>query len=211
MAEPLRSGRVFSAPHVAGYWAKARAAIDGGPVWHPLAYHCPDVAAAADRLLANSPRRLEPLAGLAQTSPAALHGLFVLLIALHDIGKFSRRFQPRATRRGKPSGTVAAMPIQMLAMTRSGSPCGTRSSRSSSVLRRAPRGRPGSVGGYHRASRPSGRQRRRGLTLASRVSSLREGGPPRVGQRYGRLISRTIGYSLRLHPGQPSVKLPQIS
>ena len=100
MAEPLRSGRVFSAPHVAGYWAKARAAIDGGPVWHPLAYHCLDVAAAADRLLANSPRRLEPLAGLAQTSPAALHGLFVLLIALHDIGKFSRRFQAKSGRRG---------------------------------------------------------------------------------------------------------------
>ena len=129
MAEPLRSGRVFSAPHVAGYWAKARAAIDGGPVWHPLAYHCPDVAAAADRLLANSPRRLEPLAGLAQTSPAALHGLFVLLIALHDIGKFSRRFQAKSDQ-AWPSGTVAAMPIQMLAMTRSGSPCGTRSSRS---------------------------------------------------------------------------------
>ena len=133
MAEPLRSGRVFSAPHVAGYWAKARAAIDGGPVWHPLAYHCPDVAAAADRLLANSPRRLEPLAGLAQTSPAALHGLFVLLIALHDIGKFSRRFQAKSDQ-AWPSGTVAAMPIQMLAMTRSGSPCGTRSSRSSAYF-----------------------------------------------------------------------------
>lgn len=30
------------------YWGKAKPDSSGGPAWHPLAYHCLDVAAVAD-------------------------------------------------------------------------------------------------------------------------------------------------------------------
>ena len=64
--------------------------------WHSLAYHSLDVAAVADELLERSPRRLDRFAKLWGGEPAAVRKALVLLIALHDIGKFSRHFQAKS-------------------------------------------------------------------------------------------------------------------
>ena len=67
---------------------------DASPVkCHPVAYHCLDVAAVARELLRIRPAMLERMAGRVQARPDELEKLVVFLIALHDIGKFSRGFQ----------------------------------------------------------------------------------------------------------------------
>lgn len=63
------------------------------PGWHPLAYHSLDVAAVADVLLCSSPRKLRAIARLLSTTPDRARRILVALIALHDIGKFSKAFQ----------------------------------------------------------------------------------------------------------------------
>ena len=79
------------------FWGKARPLHpDSGPQWHPLVLHCLDVAAVGDALLAQHSGlagRLCGLLGLArdEATPVILH-----LLALHDIGKFARRFQAKA-------------------------------------------------------------------------------------------------------------------
>ena len=78
------------------FWGKARADRPSEPNWHPLAYHCLDVAAVADVLLATHPRRLASLANLLQTSPDNARHLLVCLIALHDVGKFTAAFQSKS-------------------------------------------------------------------------------------------------------------------
>ncbi len=81
------------------FWGKARPSGDDGPTWHPAACHSLDVAAVADVLLSSS-SSLDALAcrcGL--EDPRSLHGIAVLLIALHDIGKFSRAFQMKVSER----------------------------------------------------------------------------------------------------------------
>jgi hypothetical protein len=69
---------------------------EGEPEWHPLAYHCLDVAAVADHLLARSPRKLAGIARLLGTSPGVARHFLVALIALHDVGKFSADFQGKS-------------------------------------------------------------------------------------------------------------------
>jgi CRISPR-associated endonuclease/helicase Cas3 len=54
------------------------------------------VAAVADELLERSPRRLDRFAKLWGGEPAAVRKALVLLIALHDIGKFSCHFQAKS-------------------------------------------------------------------------------------------------------------------
>jgi len=70
------------------FWGKARSLSSAGPRWHPNAYHSLDVAAAAEALLT---------AGVTRPPPYWNRGEHVLslvsLIALHDIGKFTRTFQ----------------------------------------------------------------------------------------------------------------------
>ena len=78
------------------FWGKARPSIPDGLSWHPIAYHCLDVAAVADTLLAISPRRLAVIAGLLQISPAHAKQIILCLIALHDIGKFTACFQSKS-------------------------------------------------------------------------------------------------------------------
>lgn len=70
------------------FWGKS---AEG--TYHPLVFHCLDVAACSDALLAANPNRLEFLAALCEMEPEALRRLLVYLIALHDIGKCSRGFQ----------------------------------------------------------------------------------------------------------------------
>lgn len=81
--------------YIADYWGKADRRDEADPQWHPLAYHCLDVAAVADALLAGSPPRLQWIAALCDAQPEVVHRALVVLIALHDIGKFSRHFQAK--------------------------------------------------------------------------------------------------------------------
>lgn len=81
---------------ILSFWGKARPSDDtGGPRWHPLAFHSLDVAAVGDALLAAHPRlhaHLSDLLGLTDDASAAL---IRTLLALHDIGKFAKRFQAK--------------------------------------------------------------------------------------------------------------------
>ena len=81
---------------IAGYWGKAQAGPDGDPSWHALAYHSLDVAAVADRILTAMPHRLHRLSELTGAAPRSLHRFLVVLVALHDIGKFSLDFQAKS-------------------------------------------------------------------------------------------------------------------
>jgi CRISPR-associated endonuclease/helicase Cas3 len=65
---------------IAAFWGKAQQAVTGTPTWHPLPAHALDVAAVATLL---------PDAA-ATGVPGHTLGF---LVALHDIGKFSRSFQ----------------------------------------------------------------------------------------------------------------------
>jgi CRISPR-associated endonuclease/helicase Cas3 len=75
------------------FWGKARSCEDDAVRWHPCLYHCLDVAATGAALLRARPTLLrqvaKDLAWHEQDARAAL----LFLLALHDIGKFSRTFQ----------------------------------------------------------------------------------------------------------------------
>lgn len=75
------------------YWGKADPNYAGEATWHPLVYHCLDVAACGQVLLARQPvwmEKLEPLSGIEQPK---LTLWIVFLLAIHDIGKFGEGFQ----------------------------------------------------------------------------------------------------------------------
>ena len=78
------------------FWGKAGGADGGEPAWHPIAYHSLDVAAVADALLTVNPRKLGVMADLFGTSRDNAHRFLVCLIALHDVGKFSKHFQAKS-------------------------------------------------------------------------------------------------------------------
>ncbi|GJL83249.1 MAG: CRISPR-associated helicase/endonuclease Cas3 [marine bacterium B5-7] len=70
------------------YWGKA-----GEDGYHLLTYHSLDVAAVGKELLAIHPTLAERLAHLLDIDRKTLEFLAVFLLALHDLGKFSVRFQ----------------------------------------------------------------------------------------------------------------------
>lgn len=78
---------------LATLWGKARPREGAPHPWHPLLYHCLDVAAVGEALLEQQPRWLTRLAALLGTEPEPLRRLVVFLLAIHDIGKISRPFQ----------------------------------------------------------------------------------------------------------------------
>ncbi len=80
-----------------GAWGKARNSAGGGPSWHPLAYHCLDVAAVAHALLTNRPVTRARASKLLGVDEAFAHQLLVTFAAHHDIGKFAPVFQSKAT------------------------------------------------------------------------------------------------------------------
>jgi CRISPR-associated endonuclease/helicase Cas3 len=71
-----------------GFWGKARSTEGVGPAWHPVAYHCMDVAAVAQVLLQEGVSRPPP-----PWDEPGLHNSLAALVALHDVGKFTRPFQ----------------------------------------------------------------------------------------------------------------------
>lgn len=78
------------------YWGKADTGADTEPGWHPLAYHCLDVAAVAAAWLDASPvlRAVSLRAcGLAPGAFLRLQAWVLFFVALHDLGKFHALFQ----------------------------------------------------------------------------------------------------------------------
>lgn len=75
------------------YWGKADNKYKGDPKWHPLAYHCLDVAACGQVLLRQQPAWLDNLVRLSGIEPAALTPWLVFLLSIHDLGKFGDGFQ----------------------------------------------------------------------------------------------------------------------
>jgi CRISPR-associated endonuclease/helicase Cas3 len=75
------------------YWGKADPRFDGEPKWHPLVYHCLDVAACGQKLLQAQPAWLQTMAGLCGVDPVILSQWLVFLLAIHDIGKAGDGFQ----------------------------------------------------------------------------------------------------------------------
>lgn len=81
------------------YWGKADPAYPSEPKWHPLVYHCLDVAAVAAAWWDTSSviRRIF-LAALSwpEQQTNQLRAWMLFFIALHDLGKFDVRFQLKA-------------------------------------------------------------------------------------------------------------------
>ncbi len=78
------------------FWGKAQPSEGAAAGWHPAACHCLDVAAVAKALLHAHPAAARHVAEACAWAPEAFIDTSVFLIALHDIGKFSRPFQAKA-------------------------------------------------------------------------------------------------------------------
>jgi len=76
------------------YWGKARPSENNPLAYHPLPYHCLDVAAVASVWLDNSPVLRNRL--LLETNSKVTKAWLLFFIALHDLGKFDVRFQLKA-------------------------------------------------------------------------------------------------------------------
>ncbi len=74
------------------YWGKADPSCLFEQKWHPLAYHCLDVAAVGVAYLRQS-SLLKSCCGLLNCSEQAFLSWAAFLMALHDMGKFSEAFQ----------------------------------------------------------------------------------------------------------------------
>ena len=82
------------------FWGKARStASDGGPDWHPLAFHSLDVAAVGEALLTAHGGLTDRFCGLLGLPDTKTVALLRFLICLHDIGKFAGRFQAKEPER----------------------------------------------------------------------------------------------------------------
>ena len=75
------------------YWGKADPEYPKEPKWHPLVYHCLDVAACAKVLLETRHEWLDKIARISGLASDSLSDWLVFLLAIHDIGKFSDGFQ----------------------------------------------------------------------------------------------------------------------
>ena len=75
------------------FWGKARPGINDDATWHPAACHCLDVAAVCGELLDRYPVLAADLASSTGWKARDWMQVVVFLVALHDIGKFSRAFQ----------------------------------------------------------------------------------------------------------------------
>ncbi|CDG20176.1 conserved hypothetical protein (Similar to unknown protein YgcB of Escherichia coli) [Xenorhabdus poinarii G6] len=79
--------------YLTGYWGKAKKNPYSDENYHLLAYHCLDVAAVGQLLLAPHKKITQDLADFLALSPESLQNLFSFFLVLHDIGKFASAFQ----------------------------------------------------------------------------------------------------------------------
>jgi CRISPR-associated endonuclease/helicase Cas3 len=75
------------------YWGKADPDYPGKPKWHPLVYHCLDVAAVAHIYLSSQHNLLESLCAILKASEKPILDIISFLASFHDIGKMSKPFQ----------------------------------------------------------------------------------------------------------------------
>jgi CRISPR-associated endonuclease/helicase Cas3 len=73
------------------YWGKY--ATQDSCIWHLLPYHGLDVAAVGNELLRGDPQVFQKLVGAVPLRERYVHSLILFFLAVHDIGKFSGRFQ----------------------------------------------------------------------------------------------------------------------
>ena len=79
------------------FWGKAQPIDpDQGPEWHPLPFHCLDVAAVGEVLLNRNQGISSSLSRLLSLPPDQTVGLVSFLLCMHDIGKFAKKFQAKA-------------------------------------------------------------------------------------------------------------------
>ena len=83
----------------AQFWGKAQPQNPKGPQWHPLTYHCLDVAAVGEVLLAQHRGFGESLPALLGMSEDNTIQVVRYLLCLHDVGKFAKRFQAKVPSR----------------------------------------------------------------------------------------------------------------
>jgi CRISPR-associated endonuclease/helicase Cas3 len=85
-----------AAMNTLSFWGKARPLDpDRGPTWHPLPYHCLDVAAVGEALLTRQRGLRQSLSGLLGLSSEETVSVVCFLLCLHDIGKFAKKFQAK--------------------------------------------------------------------------------------------------------------------
>lgn len=77
------------------FWGKAQPQDDRSVAWHPLVWHCLDVAAVAEVLLDRDDAVALDLASRSGATVAEAKRFLICLTALHDIGKFSLGFQAK--------------------------------------------------------------------------------------------------------------------
>ena len=82
---------------ILSFWGKARPRDAGrGPDWHPLVFHCLDVAAVGEALLKRHGGLGASLSRLLGLPREELERVVCFLLCLHDIGKFAKKFQAKA-------------------------------------------------------------------------------------------------------------------
>ena len=89
------------------YWGKARPRPDAAHPWHPVAYHSLDVAACGRALLERNHLWRNRLSAPLQLGDEKFLAFATFLLALHDIGKFSKPFQSKSPE-GWPSDQLGA-------------------------------------------------------------------------------------------------------
>lgn len=77
------------------FWGKAGKREDGDFSWHPIAYHCLDVAACVQRVLTVRPLARGKASRLFRSDATLVIPVLTALAAIHDIGKFANCFQAK--------------------------------------------------------------------------------------------------------------------
>ena len=85
---------------ICSFWGKAQPVDPSqGPDWHPLAFHSLDVAAVGNAILTSDRRLHDRFCALLGLKPDMAVPIICYLLAIHDIGKFAKKFQAKAPRR----------------------------------------------------------------------------------------------------------------
>jgi len=87
---------------ILSFWGKAQPGDGASQSWHPAVYHLLDVAAVAEAILQNRPVTRSRAAKLLGLEVDEAQRLLVMLVALHDIGKFAPAFQAKSPEHWPP-------------------------------------------------------------------------------------------------------------